>query len=66
MEKVHLLKETSFGFHRGASKLSGESNEEIRSWREERKRNYPTRTNVQRKVRAAIQCRFLCEIFCMS
>ena len=35
---------------RAANKMSEENSDEIRAWREERKRNYPTRLNVQRKV----------------
>ncbi|KAG0615523.1 hypothetical protein M758_5G048400 [Ceratodon purpureus] len=34
---------------KAASRLSEESNDEIKAWREERKRNYPTRLNIQRK-----------------
>ena len=37
------------GFFRAACK-SEESNDEIKAWREERRRNYPTRLNIQRKV----------------
>jgi len=36
---------------RAAFKKSEESNDEIRAWREERRRNYPTRLNIQRKVK---------------
>jgi hypothetical protein len=35
---------------RAASKMPEESNDEIKAWREERRRNYPTRSNIQRKV----------------
>jgi hypothetical protein len=35
---------------RDAALCSKESEDEVRRWREERKRNYPTTSNVKRKV----------------
>jgi hypothetical protein len=35
---------------RDAALCSKESEDEVRRWREERKRNYPTTSNIKRKV----------------
>lgn len=40
----------SWGWFTGLLRASEEDDDEIRAWREERMRNYPTRSNIQRKV----------------
>ncbi|KAJ7553027.1 hypothetical protein O6H91_06G081800 [Diphasiastrum complanatum] len=53
--KMHGKKPaSSANSHRAALILSKDGEEEIRRWREERRRNYPTTPNIQRKAQEAL------------
>jgi hypothetical protein len=51
-QMVHGKKNASLSVKaiKDAALCSKESEDEVRRWREERKRNYPTTSNIKRKV----------------